>query len=64
MLSCVLYSGWRIVYLFVRHMFCDSRGKSVCILLIGSICHELGLCGCVVYKDTKGMTNHMIRGLF
>ena len=26
-------------------MFCDSRGKSVCILLIGSICHELGLCG-------------------
>ena len=34
MLPRVLYSGWRIDYLFVRRMFCESRGKSVCILLI------------------------------
>ena len=43
MLSCVLCSGWRTVCLFVQCMFCGSQGKSVCIPLIGSICHRLAM---------------------
>jgi len=38
MLSCVLYRGWKTVFLFVRCTFCGSRDNSVCVSRLAMVC--------------------------